>query len=90
MSTLARSAHLCAALTSPFGSKLPVSSLALQMVEELRTLSEVMAMTGMRRTWIYHQINAGSFPAPIKSGRSSLWVLSEIDGWVRVQVQQYR
>ncbi|MCD9126687.1 helix-turn-helix transcriptional regulator [Luteimonas fraxinea] len=63
---------------------------ASERVEELRTLSEVQAMTGMGSSWIYDQITAGNFPAPIKIGRRSLWVLSEIDAWVRDQIREYR
>ncbi len=47
-------------------------------------------MTGMGSTWIYEQIKTGAFPAPIKIGRRSLWVLSELDAWVRDQIRAYR
>ncbi|MDC7805572.1 AlpA family phage regulatory protein [Luteimonas sp BLCC-B24] len=63
---------------------------AAEKIEELRTLDEVQAMTGMGSTWIYEQVKAGAFPAPIKIGRRSLWVLSELDAWVRAQVRAAR
>lgn len=59
-------------------------------IEELRTIEEVQAMTGMGSSWIYEQVKVDTFPAPIKIGRRSLWVLSELDAWVRAQIQHYR
>jgi len=48
-------------------------------VERLPT---VMSRTGMRRSWIYKEISAGRFPAPIKIGRVSGWDSSELDAWI--------
>ena len=63
---------------------------AAEKLEELRTLTEVRAMTGMGTTWIYEQMGTGAFPRPIKIGRRSLWVLSEVDAWIKAQVRAAR
>ena len=39
-------------------------------------------ITGFSAKHIYHLINQGSFPAPVKIGRASLWRLSEINSWI--------
>ena len=39
-------------------------------------------ITGFSAMHIYHLINEGKFPAPVKIGRASLWRLSEINSWL--------
>lgn len=39
-------------------------------------------ITGFSAKHIYHLINEGKFPAPIKIGRASLWRLSDINQWL--------
>lgn len=39
-------------------------------------------ITGFSAKHIYHLINKGKFPAPVKIGRASLWRLSEINKWL--------
>ena len=46
--------------------------------ERLIRLPELLSITGESRSQTYAKIAAGLMPAPIKDGRSSLWVLSEI------------
>jgi prophage regulatory protein len=54
------------------------------MPESILRLPAVMAKTGFCRTKIYQLIKDGDFPAPIKLGtRSSGWLESEVDAWVR-------
>jgi predicted DNA-binding transcriptional regulator AlpA len=40
---------------------------------------------GMSRSNIYQQIQAGKFPEPLKLGRSSRWLATEIHAWVNAQ-----
>jgi predicted DNA-binding transcriptional regulator AlpA len=42
-------------------------------------------ITGFSAKHIYHLINDGKFPAPIKLGRASLWRLSDINNWLKQQ-----
>ena len=54
--------------------------------ERLVRLPEVMSLTGKGRTQLYEEIKDKTFPAPLKDGRCSLWVLSEIQGWIAIRV----
>ncbi len=44
-------------------------------------------ITGFSAKHIYHLINEGKFPAPVKIGRASLWRLSEINSWLDSHAQ---
>ena len=55
-----------------------------------RTVSAKAAtrgITGFSSKHIYHLINEGKFPKPLKIGRASLWRLSEINGWLDSHAQ---
>ncbi|MGB2082003.1 MAG: helix-turn-helix transcriptional regulator [Psychrobacter sp.] len=39
-------------------------------------------ITGFSAKHIYHLINEGKFPAPVKIGRASIWRLSDINSWL--------
>jgi excisionase family DNA binding protein len=42
----------------------------------------VAERVSLSRTTIYESIRAGSFPAPVKTGRGSRWLASEINAWI--------
>lgn len=44
-------------------------------------------ITGFSAKHIYHLINEGKFPAPVKIGRASLWRLSDINRWLDSHAQ---
>ena len=44
-------------------------------------------ITGFSAKHIYHLINEGKFPTPVKIGRASLWRLSEINSWLDSHTQ---
>lgn len=44
-------------------------------------------ITGFSVKHIYHLINQGLFPKPIKIGRASLWRLSDINDWIEGKYQ---
>ena len=46
--------------------------------------------TGLTDKWFYKLIQDGSFPKPIKFGRSSRWLKSEIQTWVEARIQSSR
>jgi prophage regulatory protein len=48
------------------------------MTERLLLLPEVRARTGKGTTRIYEEMAAGTFPRPLKRGRQSVWVESEV------------
>jgi prophage regulatory protein len=50
----------------------------------------VQDKVGLKHSAIYALIKRDQFPTPIKIGRSSFWVESEIDSWIEQRIQQAR
>jgi prophage regulatory protein len=48
----------------------------------LERLQTVLARVGYRRSALYAQVAAGTFPAPLKLGRISAWDSEAIDAWI--------
>jgi prophage regulatory protein len=48
----------------------------------LLRIEKVLQRTSLGRTATYELIARGQHPAPIKVGRSSVWLAREIDGWI--------
>ena len=61
----------------------PVSLMDDQMVD-------MSSFTGMTDKWFYKLIKDGAFPAPIKLGRSSRWLKSEVEAWLQARITQSR
>lgn len=58
------------------------------MSEVLIPFERVSAKAGIGRTAIYAGIAAGTFPKPVKVGKRSLWVESEIDTWIAERIAE--
>ena len=56
--------------------------------EELADLRRVMAMTAMSRSRVYLEMRAKDrpFPKPLKLGGRSVWVVSEVQAWIRAVI----
>lgn len=52
------------------------------------TLAQVLARTAHSKTAFYDAIKAGTYPAPRKRGRQSLWLASEIDAAMAAELQK--
>ncbi len=50
----------------------------------------ITEFTGLSDKWFYKLIQDGEFPKPIKLGRSSRWMQSEIELWVQNRVMESR
>ncbi|QRN55917.1 AlpA family phage regulatory protein [Dyella caseinilytica] len=48
----------------------------------------VAARAGLGRTTIYAGIAAKTFPGPVKVGKRSLWVESEVDRWIAARIAE--
>ncbi|WP_336798133.1 AlpA family transcriptional regulator [Erwinia aphidicola] len=48
------------------------------------------SFTGLTDKWFYKLIKDGEFPKPIKLGRSSRWMQSEVEAWVQNRINQSR
>ncbi|WP_272582107.1 MULTISPECIES: helix-turn-helix transcriptional regulator [unclassified Providencia] len=50
----------------------------------------ITALTGLTNKWFYKLIQDGEFPKPIKLGRSSRWLKSEVEQWLQKRIQESR
>ena len=50
----------------------------------------ITEFTGLSDKWFYKLIQDGLFPKPIKLGRSSRWLKSEIEYWVFERITESR
>ena len=49
---------------------------------ELWRMPRVTQETGLPRASVYHLVNLGQFPKPIKlTARASAWIASEVEAW---------
>ncbi|MGR6076564.1 helix-turn-helix transcriptional regulator [Achromobacter sp. CSND-B12] len=46
--------------------------------------------TGLTDKWFYKLIQEGKFPRPVKFGRSSRWLKSELEAWIQERIQDSR
>lgn len=50
----------------------------------------ITSLTGLTDKWFYKLIKDGTFPKPIKLGRSSRWLKSEVETWLHERINQSR
>ncbi|ENA8484032.1 AlpA family phage regulatory protein [Salmonella enterica] len=50
----------------------------------------ITSLTGLTDKWYYKLINDGLFPKPVKLGRSSRWLKSEVENWLQERINQSR
>ena len=53
--------------------------------EALLRIAVVCALTGLGKSSIYLLIRQSKFPLPVRTGRTSRWLRSEIHRWVLAQ-----
>ncbi|HGY1114536.1 TPA: helix-turn-helix transcriptional regulator [Providencia rettgeri] len=53
-------------------------------------LAQTYRVTGLTDKWFYKLIQDGEFPKPIKLGRSSRWLKSEIEQWLQARIAESR
>ncbi|WP_447884042.1 helix-turn-helix transcriptional regulator [Serratia fonticola] len=58
--------------------------------DKLVDMTFITSFTGLTDKWFYKLISEGKFPKPIKLGRSSRWLYSEVHIWVRQRIEQSR
>ena len=63
-----------------------ISLLGHQLVD-MRFLTK---LTGLTDKWFYKLIKDGDFPKPVKLGRSSRWLKSEVENWLQERINQSR
>ena len=65
-------------------------SVLLRADDPLIDMNYITSFTGMTDKWFYKLIKDGAFPAPIKLGRSSRWLNSEVEAWLQARITQSR
>lgn len=60
------------------------------MNDRLVDMVFITEYSGCSDKWFYKLISEGKFPKPIKLGRSSRWLLSEVEVWVRERISDSR
>ncbi|HCC2281415.1 TPA: AlpA family transcriptional regulator [Klebsiella quasipneumoniae] len=50
----------------------------------------ITQLTGLTDKYFYKIIKDGRFPKPIKLGRSSRWLESEVEAWLQQRIAQSR
>ncbi|WP_199063903.1 AlpA family transcriptional regulator [Serratia sp. ASV30] len=58
--------------------------------DKMVDMAFITSFTGLTDKWFYKQIKDGVFPKPIKLGRSSRWMQSEVEAWVQRRISQSR
>ena len=51
---------------------------------------DITRLTGLTDKWFYKLIQDGEFPKPIKLGRSSRWLRSEVESWLQARIAESR
>lgn len=50
----------------------------------------ITELTDLTDKWFYKLIKDGKFPKPIKLGRSSRWLESEVEAWLQQRITDSR
>jgi len=50
----------------------------------------ITALTGLSDKWFYKLIQDGVFPKPIKFGRASRWLRSDLEEWLQTRIHASR
>lgn len=51
-------------------------------MKRLITIQAVQDQIGLKKSSIYKRIQEGTFPPPIKIGRSSRWATDDVEAWI--------
>ncbi len=58
--------------------------------DQLVDMKFITKLTGLTDKWFYKLIQDGEFPKPIKLGRSSRWLRSEVEQWLQNRIAESR
>ena len=58
--------------------------------DKMVDMAFIVNFTGMTDKWFYKLIQEGKFPKPIKMGRSSRWLESEVVMWFKEKINESR
>ena len=58
--------------------------------DQLVDMRFLTKLTGLTDKWFYKLIKDSEFPKPVKLGRSSRWLKSEVENWLQERINQSR
>ena len=58
--------------------------------DQFVNMAFITKLTGLTDKWFYSLIKKGRFPKPIKLGRSSRWLKSEVEDWLKERINKSR
>lgn len=58
--------------------------------DQLVDMAFITGFTQLTDKWFYKLIQLGEFPKPIKLGRSSRWLKSEVEAWMQQRITDSR
>lgn len=60
------------------------------LADQFIDMAFITSFTGLTNKWFYKLIQDGQFPRPVKFGRSSRWLKSEVEAWVQGRIDDAR
>ncbi|EIT7186877.1 MAG: AlpA family transcriptional regulator [Serratia marcescens] len=60
------------------------------MNDKMVSMAFITEFTGCSDKWFYKLIQDGEFPKPIKLGRSSRWLKTEVEQWMQKRIADSR
>lgn len=60
------------------------------MNDKMVDMTFITELTGLSDKWFYKLIKDGVFHKPIKLGRSSRWLQSEVEAWLQERIEASR
>ena len=57
---------------------------------KMMTMAEIVKFARLTDKWFYQLIKDGKFPKPIKIGRKSFWLESEVLAWLNARIIESR
>ncbi|EEU9471622.1 AlpA family phage regulatory protein [Escherichia coli] len=58
--------------------------------DEFIDMKFITRRTGLSDKWFYKLIQEGVFPKPIKMGRASRWLKSDLEEWLQAKINDSR
>ena len=58
--------------------------------DEFIDMKFITRLTGLSEKWFYKLIQEGVFPKPIKMGRASRWLKSDLEEWLQAKINDSR
>lgn len=68
----------------------PVKAKINVIEDQFVGMAFITQYTGLTDKWFYKLIQEGKFPPPVKFGRRSRWLKSELESWIQGRIQDSR